>query len=253
MREEADGAALVAQSYNMFRFYMAAQGRGRLPVKFNGGLFTQQYRLNDRYIKQDGLEIFKKHYPFAIQQADGSWLTRRGLPGVGTPLHRAKRAIALLAALDERRLRPAAAVLRLLLGCPRNAQGDHLEALRTCRRLLPGERHAHHWHGRLGAAVENQGRREIHGQSSHVPPHQRPGGGGDDGRLRQLYRRHEVLRRAAGALCPGNPALLRSALSAIPTASCVWNPPRHWRPGGSRSTRPPTWRACDFAWTNCLR
>ena len=42
MREEADGAALVAQSYNMFRFYMAAQGRGRLPVKFNGGLFTQQ-------------------------------------------------------------------------------------------------------------------------------------------------------------------------------------------------------------------
>ncbi|MCY2990176.1 MAG: DUF5703 domain-containing protein [Planctomycetota bacterium] len=75
MREETDGAALVAQSYNMFRFYMAAQGRGRLPVKFNGGLFTQQYRLNDRFLKQHGMEEFKKHYPFAIQQADGSWLT----------------------------------------------------------------------------------------------------------------------------------------------------------------------------------
>jgi hypothetical protein len=75
MREEGDGAALVAQSYNMFRFYMAAQGRGRLPVKFNGGLFTQQYRLNDRFLKQHGMEEFKSHYPFAVQQADGSWLT----------------------------------------------------------------------------------------------------------------------------------------------------------------------------------
>ncbi len=75
MREEADGAAVVAQSYNIFRFYMAAQGRGRLPVKFNGGIFTQQYRLNDRFLKSNGLEEFKKRYPFAVQQADGSWLT----------------------------------------------------------------------------------------------------------------------------------------------------------------------------------
>ena len=42
MREEPDGAALVAQSYNVFRFLMACQSRGSVPVKFNGGLFTQQ-------------------------------------------------------------------------------------------------------------------------------------------------------------------------------------------------------------------
>jgi len=75
MREEADGAALVAQSYNMFRFFMAAEGRGRLPVKFNGGIFTQQYRLNGRFLEQNGLEEFKKRFPFATQLADGSWLT----------------------------------------------------------------------------------------------------------------------------------------------------------------------------------
>lgn len=75
MREEKDGAALVAQSYNFFRFAMAAQSRGRIQTKFNGGLFTQQYRLSDRRFKNKGIEAFKKHYPFAIQQSDGSWLS----------------------------------------------------------------------------------------------------------------------------------------------------------------------------------
>ena len=41
-RDEKDGAALVAQSYNVFRFLMACQSRGRVQAKFNGGLFTQQ-------------------------------------------------------------------------------------------------------------------------------------------------------------------------------------------------------------------
>ncbi len=41
-REEQDGAALAAQSYNVFRFLMACQSRGRVQTKFNGGLFTQQ-------------------------------------------------------------------------------------------------------------------------------------------------------------------------------------------------------------------
>ncbi|MEI6322896.1 MAG: DUF5703 domain-containing protein [bacterium] len=41
-RTDADDAALVAQSYNVFRFLMACQSRGSVPVKFNGGLFTQQ-------------------------------------------------------------------------------------------------------------------------------------------------------------------------------------------------------------------
>jgi alpha-L-fucosidase 2 len=45
MREDPDGAALVAQSYNVFRFLMACQSRGRIQVKFNGGLFTQQLRV----------------------------------------------------------------------------------------------------------------------------------------------------------------------------------------------------------------
>jgi hypothetical protein len=45
MREEADGAALVSQSYNVFRFLMACQSRGRVPAKFNGGILTQQLHL----------------------------------------------------------------------------------------------------------------------------------------------------------------------------------------------------------------
>ena len=44
-REEKDGASLAAQSYNVFRFLMACQSRGRVQSKFNGGLFTQQLRM----------------------------------------------------------------------------------------------------------------------------------------------------------------------------------------------------------------
>ena len=61
-RHEADGAAVVSQSYNVFRFLMACQSRGRVQVKFNGGLFTQPLRVD-------------KARPFAVQQTDGSWLT----------------------------------------------------------------------------------------------------------------------------------------------------------------------------------
>ena len=43
-RNEEDGGALVAQSYNVFRFLMACQSRGRIQTKFNGGLFTQPLR-----------------------------------------------------------------------------------------------------------------------------------------------------------------------------------------------------------------
>lgn len=41
-RREKDLAALISQNYQMFRYFMATQGRGSVPVKFNGGLFTQQ-------------------------------------------------------------------------------------------------------------------------------------------------------------------------------------------------------------------
>jgi len=61
-RHEPDGAALVSQSYNVFRFLMACQSRNRVQVKFNGGLFTQPLRVN-------------KARPFAAPQLDGSWLT----------------------------------------------------------------------------------------------------------------------------------------------------------------------------------
>jgi len=63
-REEKDGAALAAQSYQVFRFVMACQSRGRVQAKFNGGLFTQQMRV----INANGRLG-------AAQQPDGSWLT----------------------------------------------------------------------------------------------------------------------------------------------------------------------------------
>jgi hypothetical protein len=64
-REEQDGAALVAQSYNVFRFLMACQSRGRVQTKFNGGLFTQQLvvPLTD-----------KRNRSGEKQQVQGGWL-----------------------------------------------------------------------------------------------------------------------------------------------------------------------------------
>ena len=43
-RTDLDGGAVVSQSYNVFRFIMACQSRGRIQAKFNGGLFTQPLR-----------------------------------------------------------------------------------------------------------------------------------------------------------------------------------------------------------------
>ncbi len=65
-REEPDGAALVAQSYNVFRFLMACQGQGRLPAKFNGGLFSQQMftATDDPYRRSGGKT-----------KVEGGWLT----------------------------------------------------------------------------------------------------------------------------------------------------------------------------------
>lgn len=45
-RQEKDIAALISQNYQIFRYFMASQGRGQVPVKFNGGLFTQQLLLS---------------------------------------------------------------------------------------------------------------------------------------------------------------------------------------------------------------
>ncbi len=64
MRNDADGGAVVAQSYNVFRFIMACQSRGRIQTKFNGGLFTHPLRT-------------QKDHPrvHVVQHKDGSWMT----------------------------------------------------------------------------------------------------------------------------------------------------------------------------------
>ena len=64
-RQEKDGGALVAQSYNVFRFLMACQSRGRVQTKFNGGLFTQPLRCDER----------SKGRKVVTQQDDGWWLS----------------------------------------------------------------------------------------------------------------------------------------------------------------------------------
>ena len=46
--EAKDNGALIAQAYNVFRFLMAAQSRGKNQTKFNGGLFTQQFFTKDK-------------------------------------------------------------------------------------------------------------------------------------------------------------------------------------------------------------
>jgi hypothetical protein len=63
-REEADGAALVSQNFNVFRFLMACQSRGLIQTKFNGGIFTQQLRMGGDTGREG-----------AVKQADGMWLT----------------------------------------------------------------------------------------------------------------------------------------------------------------------------------
>ena len=60
-RDEKDGAALITQSYNVFRYLMACQSRGKNQTKFNGGLFTQPLKCTEDNIwekhigwKEDG-------------------------------------------------------------------------------------------------------------------------------------------------------------------------------------------------------
>ncbi len=62
-RREKDGGALVAQSYNVFRYLMACQSRGRVQTKFNGGLFTQPLRCDEKrqYAKQNEAGTWLSH------------------------------------------------------------------------------------------------------------------------------------------------------------------------------------------------
>ncbi len=64
-RQDNDGAALVSQSYNVFRYLMACQSRGKIQTKFNGGLFTQPLRCNEN----------NKWRKVVVEQEDGSFLS----------------------------------------------------------------------------------------------------------------------------------------------------------------------------------
>ena len=64
-RTVGDEGALVAQSYNVFRYLMACQSRGRMQAKFNGGLFTQPLRYEKRpsrlHVNQIEENLFLSH------------------------------------------------------------------------------------------------------------------------------------------------------------------------------------------------
>ncbi len=61
-RTVGDEGALVAQSYNVFRYLMASQSRGRIQAKFNGGLFTQPLRYKKKPGTQDATKINDQEY-----------------------------------------------------------------------------------------------------------------------------------------------------------------------------------------------
>ena len=62
-RTEKDAGAIVAQNYNVFRYLMACQSRGRVQVKFNGGILTQPLRYS------------KQPYIVAAQVNDKTWIS----------------------------------------------------------------------------------------------------------------------------------------------------------------------------------
>jgi alpha-L-fucosidase 2 len=73
LREDKDGAAIVAQNYTVFRYLMAAQSRGQIQAKFNGGLFTQELRIKGNAEKpqiQGGARPGARFFP-----EQGYWLT----------------------------------------------------------------------------------------------------------------------------------------------------------------------------------
>ena len=247
VREEEDGAALAAQSYNVFRFLMACQSRGRIQTKFNGGLFTQQLRVKRADQRRPGRDAAAgRHMAHA-----------RGRPPVGPPLHLPEPAAALLAALGQRRLRPDAAVFRLLLEPAADAQGHHQGLVRPRRGLLPRKHRAHG--GRAGLRqgrppAQNQARRKIRGLVSRLLLHQRAGDDRDDARLRRVHRRRGVSRPRAGALRPRDPAVLRPALPARGRRQAS---PRAGPGDGNLVDRGQSGagrrRAAVLAWTSCWR
>ena len=73
IREETDGASLVAQSYNVFRFLMACQSRGKVQAKFNGGLFTQQLLLKSGDKNNRSGNLTEYNGSFLTHEDDRLW------------------------------------------------------------------------------------------------------------------------------------------------------------------------------------
>ena len=73
VREEKDGASLTAQSYNVFRFLMACQSRGKVQAKFNGGLFTQQLLLKSGDKNNRSGELTDLNGAFLTHEDDRLW------------------------------------------------------------------------------------------------------------------------------------------------------------------------------------
>ena len=88
-REVIDGGTLVAQSYNVFRYIMACQSRGRIQAKFNGGLFTQPLRYGG------------KPRMVATHVDDKTWISHEDDRLWGRRFTYPESAAALLAAADE--------------------------------------------------------------------------------------------------------------------------------------------------------
>lgn len=71
-RIDNDAAALVTQSYNVFRYLMACQSRGKNQTKFNGGLFTQPLRCTKDNIWKKKVASEKDGFLFSHED-DRDW------------------------------------------------------------------------------------------------------------------------------------------------------------------------------------
>ena len=71
-RTEEDAAAVVTQSYNVFRYLMACQSRGKNQTKFNGGLFTQPLRCTKDNIWKKKVASEKDGFLFSHED-DRDW------------------------------------------------------------------------------------------------------------------------------------------------------------------------------------
>ena len=70
-RGEKDGAFIVAQSYNISRYLMACQGRGKYQTQFNGGIFTvpfPDYRANDGSLFKEDERDWGNRFTFQNQR-----------------------------------------------------------------------------------------------------------------------------------------------------------------------------------------